>query len=87
MATVVNFLTAAPSAHCANVIVAARALRIASHTAGNTHRGACAENRGHHAGLPGSPQSAGLSTAHTAPAASAAVTRRAVKCASALCFV
>eukprot|EP00965_Chrysotila_dentata_P175745 5801866-Pleurochrysis_carterae.AAC.1 len=74
---VVNFRTVAHGAHCANVTLSARALRIASRTAGNTHGGACDENRGHHATPPGSPQYASFSTAHIAPAASAAVTRRA----------
>eukprot|EP00965_Chrysotila_dentata_P065852 2181591-Pleurochrysis_carterae.AAC.1 len=42
--------------------------------------------RGHHAGPPASPQSAGFSTAHGTSALCAAVTKAAVKRASRLCL-
>eukprot|EP00965_Chrysotila_dentata_P174744 5768775-Pleurochrysis_carterae.AAC.1 len=60
--------------------------RPATCIAGNTQSGAWDAKRGHQATPPGSPQSAGFSTAHTAPAPSAAVTSAAVNWASALCL-
>eukprot|EP00965_Chrysotila_dentata_P189104 6173149-Pleurochrysis_carterae.AAC.1 len=87
MVTVVNFLAGAPSAHWAKVTVSAWVCCSACRTAGNAHRGAWEANCGHHAIPLGSPQSAGFSTAHTAPAPSAAIIRSAVNRASVLCFV
>eukprot|EP00965_Chrysotila_dentata_P140655 4650519-Pleurochrysis_carterae.AAC.1 len=72
MATVVSLRAGAPSAHCAKEIAPARVSDSACRTAGNTHRGAWDANLGHHATPSGSPQSAGFSTAHAAPAVSAA---------------
>eukprot|EP00965_Chrysotila_dentata_P008291 270915-Pleurochrysis_carterae.AAC.1 len=53
---------------------------------GNSHSGAWLRNRGHHARPSASPQSAGFSTIHVAPADCAATMSSAVKAASALCF-
>eukprot|EP00965_Chrysotila_dentata_P077872 2568917-Pleurochrysis_carterae.AAC.1 len=85
-ARVVYFRARAPSAHCAKVTVCASALRIASRTRGSSHSGAWSAMRGHHAGPPASPQSAGFSTAQRTPAACAASTRSAAKHARRLCF-
>eukprot|EP00965_Chrysotila_dentata_P048953 1624623-Pleurochrysis_carterae.AAC.1 len=86
MATVVYFRASAPSAHCAKVTASPPAVASASRTGGYSHNGACSANRGHHAAPVGSPQSAGFSTIHDAPAPCAARTRAAVKSASALCL-
>eukprot|EP00965_Chrysotila_dentata_P014457 479137-Pleurochrysis_carterae.AAC.1 len=74
MATVVNFRAGVPSAHWAKVTIPAPVCRSACCTAGNTHSGAWDANRGHQAAPSGSPQSAGFSIAHAAPAPSAAIT-------------
>eukprot|EP00965_Chrysotila_dentata_P054961 1824463-Pleurochrysis_carterae.AAC.1 len=74
MAMVVYLRAAAPSAHWVKVTISARACCSARCTAGNTHRGAWDANFGHQARPSGSPQSAGFSTAHTAPASCAART-------------
>eukprot|EP00965_Chrysotila_dentata_P226346 6195348-Pleurochrysis_carterae.AAC.2 len=61
------------------------ASRRAALTAGKIHSGAWDAYLGHHANAPrGSPQSAGFSMAHAAPAASASPTRCAVNMASVL---
>eukprot|EP00965_Chrysotila_dentata_P007160 232937-Pleurochrysis_carterae.AAC.3 len=86
MAMVVYLRAAAPSAHWAKVTNSARACCSASRTAGNTHKGAWDANFGHQATPPGSPQSAGFSTAHTTPGSCAARTRLAVNSASLLCL-
>eukprot|EP00965_Chrysotila_dentata_P080618 2660207-Pleurochrysis_carterae.AAC.1 len=86
MAMVVNLRAVAPRAHWAKVTDPAWVRWSASLIAGKTHRGAWDANLGHHAAPSGSPQSAGFSTAHTAPASPAACTRSAVKLASVLCL-
>eukprot|EP00965_Chrysotila_dentata_P134224 4438660-Pleurochrysis_carterae.AAC.1 len=53
---------------------------------GRSQIGAWSAILGHHAGLDGSPQSAGFSSAHGTPALWASITRSAAKTASRLCF-